>query len=517
MGDQSSMMRFLAKLRELVWPKLTAEEQAEFNHLAAGHAGGSARADRLRAEREAADAEGAKATSEGEHTNGWPLVAGPFDLSEDGRTGRVQIFPRCGTYTHPRYGELVVTPEFLAEVKRNFEAKVYQQELPLTIDLEHQTSLSGAAGWISDIEVKGQDGADAIIEFNDRGQALVSADAYRYFSPEYYDSWQDPATGKVYKNVLVGGALTNRPFFKGMAPVVVASEGLYAFTELIAGRDVDRDVGGGVDRDKLPDSDFVDPEGRRFPIVTPGDVSDAVSSYGRAKPLIPMERFQARLKAICRRKGEAFMRVLPESWMAEHEASESESKSESTDEQPNINTGGEVMGMAEEEARRLTELETQHRTLTERLAAEEQARKAAEEQARQAVEKAAKLERASNRRALTEEVQAHRAGYVGQPEAVVDRLEALQAKLTAEEFEAYLAERRELANRLSESELLKQKSGAGVQVAGAQAEFDTLIKKVMSERGKGEPEAIAIVAQENPKLYGRLETEHNRRGRRGGD
>ena len=77
-------------------------------------------------------------------------------------------------------------------------------------------------------------------------------------------------------------------------------------------RDMDPDVGGGVDRDKIPASDFVDPKGRRFPIVTAGDVSDAVSSYGRAKPKIPMAKFQSRLTAIARRKG--FESSLPDSW-----------------------------------------------------------------------------------------------------------------------------------------------------------------------------------------------------------
>lgn len=77
---------------------------------------------------------------------------------------------------------------------------------------------------------------------------------------------------------------------------------------------VDPNVGGGVDRSEIPDSDFVDPRGRRFPIVTPKDVRDAVSSYGRAKPLIPLGRFRARLTAIAQRKGEAFVAALPDSW-----------------------------------------------------------------------------------------------------------------------------------------------------------------------------------------------------------
>lgn len=79
---------------------------------------------------------------------------------------------------------------------------------------------------------------------------------------------------------------------------------------------VDPNVGGGVDRAKLDRSDFIDPAGRRFPIVTPQDVHDAVASYGRAKPLIPLETFRERLTAIAHRKGKAFVDALPASWDA---------------------------------------------------------------------------------------------------------------------------------------------------------------------------------------------------------
>lgn len=65
-------------------------------------------------------------------------------------------------------------------------------------------------------------------------------------------------------------------------------------------------------RNKLDDADFVDPEGRRFPIASCADVQDAVSSYGRANPKIPYAKFKARLTAIAKRKG----CDLPESWKA---------------------------------------------------------------------------------------------------------------------------------------------------------------------------------------------------------
>ncbi len=82
----------------------------------------------------------------------------------------------------------------------------------------------------------------------------------------------------------------------------------------LAKRNMDPNVGGGVDRSKIPASDHVDPQGRRFPIVEPGDVSDAVSSYGRADPKIPMKRFKKRLTSIANRKGSDFAAQLPASW-----------------------------------------------------------------------------------------------------------------------------------------------------------------------------------------------------------
>lgn len=87
-----------------------------------------------------------------------------------------------------------------------------------------------------------------------------------------------------------------------------------AYIRWLAKRNMDPNVGGGVDRDKIPASNFVDPDGRRFPIVKPGDVFDAVSSFGRAKPLIPMSEFKERLVSIAHRLGEAFVSELPAAW-----------------------------------------------------------------------------------------------------------------------------------------------------------------------------------------------------------
>ncbi len=66
-------------------------------------------------------------------------------------------------------------------------------------------------------------------------------------------------------------------------------------------RNFDPNTGGGVDRDKLDDSDFAGPN-RSFPVVTQGDVSDALQSLGRADPA-NRDSIKAKILSIAKRKG----------------------------------------------------------------------------------------------------------------------------------------------------------------------------------------------------------------------
>ncbi len=78
-------------------------------------------------------------------------------------------------------------------------------------------------------------------------------------------------------------------------------------------RRFDPNVGGGVDRDKIPKKDFAGPN-RTFPIVTPGDVSDAASLYGHAAD---PDAVKARIITIAQRKGPEFVAELPKKWRKE--------------------------------------------------------------------------------------------------------------------------------------------------------------------------------------------------------
>lgn len=82
-------------------------------------------------------------------------------------------------------------------------------------------------------------------------------------------------------------------------------------------RKMDPDVGGGVDRDKIPAEDFAGKD-RSFPIVSPGDVSDAASSIGRAgSDNYSSDQLKANIIRIAKRKGPSFVAELPQTWKDE--------------------------------------------------------------------------------------------------------------------------------------------------------------------------------------------------------
>ncbi len=157
---------------------------------------------------------------------GWRLFVESRHLSE--APDWIPYLPMPGVYEHHRWGNIVISRERNQRFVENFKAKVYQDRLPL--DAEHETKLSGAMGWITDMRLNPDGSADAFVEWTDRGRFMLREDRFRYVSPEWYDDWADPATGKAFKDVCIGGALTTRPFFKdkSLRPLVANEQGLFA-------------------------------------------------------------------------------------------------------------------------------------------------------------------------------------------------------------------------------------------------------------------------------------------------
>lgn len=144
------------------------------------------------------------------------FLYGPMRMSEFIEPpATIAILPKPGTYQHPVYGEIEMDEARIEHFMDQFEAGVYQDRLP--IDLEHETKLSGAAGWIIGL-VQNDDGSvDANVEWTDRGREALERDRYAFISPEWYNDWTDPISGVIQSDILVGAALTTRPFFKSAA------------------------------------------------------------------------------------------------------------------------------------------------------------------------------------------------------------------------------------------------------------------------------------------------------------
>lgn len=117
---------------------------------------------------------------------------------------------------HPHYWEFEVTKGTLKDVVKNFKSN--KRGVDLAIDENHEPE-HRALGWIKDVYQKGDESLYATVELTKKGAEALSEWLYKYFSPEIIWETVDEETGEVVKNLLIGGAFTNRPFFKNMESI----------------------------------------------------------------------------------------------------------------------------------------------------------------------------------------------------------------------------------------------------------------------------------------------------------
>lgn len=143
------------------------------------------------------------AFSDGELTDGVWIQAAPM-----------------GTFHHPVYGEAVIDDAKIDNYIENFANNIYGQEPPISYEHFGMDASKGhkAAGWVKDMERR-EDGMWWLVAFTEEATKEVRNGEWRYFSPEWYDEWTDPATKEKHANVAAGGALTNNPFYKNMVPL----------------------------------------------------------------------------------------------------------------------------------------------------------------------------------------------------------------------------------------------------------------------------------------------------------
>lgn len=133
----------------------------------------------------------------------------------------IQIM-RTGKWNHPVYGEFEVTEDTLKEVKQNFDNNL--RGIRLAVDENHEPNHKALAWYNELYQVSPQD-LYAKLELTQKGADLLNEGAYKYFSPEIVFYKQDEESGKPITNMLVGGAFTNRPFFKSMQPLMASEDG----------------------------------------------------------------------------------------------------------------------------------------------------------------------------------------------------------------------------------------------------------------------------------------------------
>ena len=123
-----------------------------------------------------------------------------------------------GVWDTPYHGAFAITLDDLPQFVHNFNSGL-RKGYP--IDIEHEDG-GIAVGWITELADRGMDGLWAVVDWTDTGLKLLQDRAYRFFSPEWCTWYLDPETGQEYENVLVGGAITNRPLFKNLQPIMAS-------------------------------------------------------------------------------------------------------------------------------------------------------------------------------------------------------------------------------------------------------------------------------------------------------
>jgi hypothetical protein len=150
---------------------------------------------------------------------------GGLRLSED-RPTWLHAFP-FGEYHHPRHGRLVFTRERLERIADGVNGGV--RGITPALDYNHREDRAKggkAAGWIEAAEVR-PDGLWIAVTLTAEALAEVRAGAWRYLSPEFAD-WTDPRSGVRHRDVLLGAALTNRPFLRDLAPVAACEPAIWS-------------------------------------------------------------------------------------------------------------------------------------------------------------------------------------------------------------------------------------------------------------------------------------------------
>jgi hypothetical protein len=400
------------------------------------------------------------------------------ELEKDGLTDWVQIAPGPGEWGSPRYGKVDITPETLDNFVENFQNNIYQEHIP--VDAEHKTKQSGAFAYYREMK-NGHDGAPGLfarLELTDRGKALLDSGAFKYFSPEFYPEWEDPADGQTYKDVITGGAFTTRPFFKDKSlPALQLSE-------------------------LLPAASFNDEYGHPW-----NDLSEAICDMVYSG--YTDDQIQSAFSA-AKSYARAMERPLQE--MAEEPQEEGETMT--TEKATDDTVATEPTQASEDVLRQLSEERSKREALEAQLQQHSESAKAMSEQI-------ASMQAADRRRQFTEIITGRGGSgdgspqWFGEPEKHVVIMEKMSQAFgeDSDELKEYIDQQNAVAIALKESRAMSEEGKSGVKPGGATSEtrFEAKVSEYMAANsGADYAKAAAAVAAEDPMLYSEYTREFNR-------
>jgi len=191
----------------------------------------------------------------------YALVEGFSPNVEFGEEVWLEALPARNYHT-PQYGEVPILPDTLERMVKNFKENVRGQEVAVNFDHGMDRAKgSKAAGWFTDFDVlpssddPEQLSLHAKVKFTDEAEQEIKNGGWKYFSLEWDNEWLDNA-GQTHKDVIVGGAVTNRPVAKNMATLPVNfSEALW--------------------------NELTDEEQKKFPVKMSEEVADAIAVLDR--------------------------------------------------------------------------------------------------------------------------------------------------------------------------------------------------------------------------------------------
>lgn len=129
------------------------------------------------------------------------------------------------TYSSSQYGDVAMTTDKLQKFIANFNENARGQDI--AIDFNHgQDKAKGdkAAGWYKEFAIRPSSTNASVpslwarVEFTDEAKKEIADKQWKYHSLEWSDNWTNN-DGASIEDVILGGALTNRPVAKGLMPI----------------------------------------------------------------------------------------------------------------------------------------------------------------------------------------------------------------------------------------------------------------------------------------------------------